>query len=376
VTPLHPSASPSPWVVCASNGPYPTAFDPAPVEGWSPQNASSAPVYWKVNTTVPLHLWALSDAEPPFWQDVRVETEEDAIVYWDSLKKVSLNAETAKAVVRPSDSDSVTGPLRPTAIGVKCLRRSVSWKEGYILTWHQERYIRRFVNPRLTSGSEENLENEGIDIQHIANIVSAPQEVVGSFIEKIRKQQLAELEKARARVENSKQAKRARKAGADRALIAQRAAEDKEHRKREWENLISRTYSGTVDESLAKRLDRVRVQFLQSATTTSQPGKWEKLIEDAVKEADIARNSLLPPSGHRMQTTALPHGIHAGSVSNKTYLASTTLSTSNTRTIQPPPIAPVLPEKPVRELIEAMGPAILHEPKKRSNKKATSDGEN
>lgn len=344
VVPLQISASATPWIICAPNGDFPTAFDPAPLEGWTTHTPSHAPVYWRFNPLAPIHLWVLSNSSPPFWKDVSVRSRTECEAYWKELRLASLNHDYAQAIKCPV-SNSTTGPLQTSAEGIACLRRQASWRTGYIFTLNQEQYLKQHLSPTSGTLSSNDSNDAEALLTRICSVVSAPRNAVTEFLAKAQAKHEAELEKARRRIGKGKQdakGARAKRSAADKALLAHKASESKEQRQREWEQLVSRLCPQPTEPALALRLVRLRAKYLLSASGTDTD-RWEAAVKDEMKEAEMAQQTLLqqPSSTGRPAFQSAPVAL--------------------------PQVATNAPEKSVQALVEEQGPPLS--PKATTKKK-------
>jgi hypothetical protein len=354
VVPLRPSESPRAWINCAANGDHPTAFDRAPLTGWSYCTPSEAPVFWRFNTLAPLHLWSLSSETPSFWKDVSIKTEPEVIEYWSTLKELCLSQEQARTVHCPI-TGSATGPLQPTPHGAACLPRKASWKEEYILTWHQERFIRLMVLDSSWNTQDEEAREE--KMQRACYITSAPRPVVEHFVAHVQATYEREKHKAeereRKRKEPAERAKRkaetkqkkaeAKKIRTARAVIQQRSEQARAHRLQDWDHLVLRVHPDPLSPALAARLRRLQDKFLASMSTRLEI--WEETLTQEIRDSQMVMGSRnVEPSEDVVVRTEPPRAV------------SVALP------------APSAPQRPVQAIIDEMGPSI-NEPKKKKKKR-------
>jgi hypothetical protein len=298
VVPVRPSESANPWVSCAPNGDHPTAFDPAPLSGWTYSTPSEAPIFWRFTAVAPVHLWSLSDTNPPFWKDTGVKNEEECLAYWDALKEVSLSSDIARSVRCPV-TGSTTGPLQMSATAVACLTRSASWKEDYILTWHQERFIKRIVMDDLWNTDSQEVRDA--KLQRICNVTTAPISTILRFTNRVHDQHYRELAKLRDREwrlqfqdpdqEPGPQPHRlsrsdSKRMRAAKAVLKQRSAQAKANRLQEWDILVKKVHPDPLSPALAVRLGRLRTKFLGSLSTHLED--WEEQLSQAIKDSQLA----------------------------------------------------------------------------------------
>jgi hypothetical protein len=349
VVPLRPSESPSAWIHCEASGDHPTAFDRASLTGWSYSTPSEAPVFWRFNAVVPLHLWALADTNPSFWKDVSIQTEHEFADFWRALKEVCLNEAEALSVNCPT-AGSVTGPLQSTTHGTGCLTRNTSWKEEYILTWHQQRLIRQMVLDESWRTQDE--ATREFDMQRMSYITSAPRPVVDQFAAHINANIVRELRKAEKREwRRSNPTAKAKKAKSDmtktrvaREIIQQRSEQAKAHRLQDWDHLVLRVHPNPLSPVLAARLRRLQARFLSSMTTHAE--NWEETLAQEIHDSQIAMGLRNPDLSAASGTPEQ-------------------LDTSPAETVSLPVVMHPFPQRSIQAIIVDMGPAIQGATRKR-----------
>jgi oxalate---CoA ligase len=296
VTPLRASDSNNPQYTSAPNGDHPTAYDVASLEGWSAAASFNAPVYWRFNEWAPIHFWSQSEISPLFWKDMPVVTFHDAVAYWYDLEQACRNRDLPQMTPGPSVGNaagSVTAALSPSIGVARSLRRQVSWNGSYTLTWHQEQYLYRFVD-RTTGNTPIQDEKAGeAELQKICWVVSAPRDPVEKYFGKARKKIMKELDKFRQKTKRQVADEEARKAIETKALLQRKAAEAKLQRERDWDDMLHRVHSETLEGSAIVRIRRVRSRFLQSSTGRDTQ-KWEGEITQAIREVKLAAKEALP----------------------------------------------------------------------------------
>lgn len=291
VVPLRPSDSSSARFSCVPNGKHPTAFDVASLEGWSTTASINAPRYWRFNDSAPIHIWSQSEISPPFWKDMAAGTVVEAVSFWSSLERACRDSKLPLSITGPSTGD----PIRPSnaSFGVaRSLRRQVSWNGGYVLTWHQEQYLQRFVDRDTGETPAQDNETGGGQLQNICWVVSAPREAVERYFETAGKKMARDLEKARQKHKRQVAEDDARKASEAKALLQKKAAEAKLQREKDWDDMLLRVHPGDLKTSAATRMRRVRGRFLQS--TGSNVEKWEGEIAQAIRDIKIAAKESNP----------------------------------------------------------------------------------
>jgi hypothetical protein len=232
VTPLQASESENAQFICTGDSDHPTAFDIASLEGWSTTSSINAPIYWRFNERTSIHLWSQSETSPSLWKNMTVSSCLEAIDYWDDLEKACKDSDTV--LQTPGQSvGSVTGPSNASIAVARTLRRPVSWDESYKLTWHQEQYLRRYVD--LTTGNTPLQEEEGCEaqLQKICWVISAPQEVVQKYFTKAHKKSTKELQKLRRKKKKLPKKDEASNAAGAKAILQRKAAEAKLQREKE-----------------------------------------------------------------------------------------------------------------------------------------------
>lgn len=329
VTPLVPAESATPTFVCTDNREHPAAFDVAPPGPYTP---TIAPLYWRFNDSAPIRLWALGDGLPPVWKTASVSTIEQADLFWGDLEKVCTDLIYAQEVLGATPVSS--GPAREevTTAG-KSLRRTISWSAIYNLSFYQSEYLRQHIDPATgnTPLEDEDKARRDAKLDRLSWVVSASKEVLMSWFQKARKKHLRDLKKSKHSIAKGK-----RKATADEdasVVVSRRAAEAKEQRERDWEDMVRRVHPGELRQSAAQRVHRVRGKFMQGNAKASD--KWEARILEAIKEADLVAEKLLA-TAHAPLFTPLP-------------VAKPAL---------PAPAPSSLQEKDVDELIASQGPRV------------------
>ena len=335
VTPLRAAVSDTPPYTIEPNGKYPTAFDVATLDGWSPSVSSNSPIYWRFNERAPIYIWSQSETSPPFWQDVAVQTFDEVTKYWQLLDVACRDRKSAFSFTGAALGTASHGAIN----AAKTLRRDASWVNSYKLSWHQEQYLLRFVEsatgktPLEDGNAAENL------LQNICWVVSAPRSAVESFFRKAH-------EKIMKRIDASMQKKKGNRTDAQeaRALLQRKAAEAKLQREKDWDNLLHRIHPEPLKGSTAVRMRRMRTRFMQSSTG-GDTRKWEVEITQTLREVNLATKEEM--------IKERPHFLSS--------LGST-------------PITPLLvvsahPEKSVSTLIAQQGPAIPHQAKRRAGAK-------
>ncbi|EIW64510.1 uncharacterized protein TRAVEDRAFT_139409 [Trametes versicolor FP-101664 SS1] len=336
VTPLVPSDSPEPIITCTPASDHPAAYDIAPPGPYTP---STAPIYWRFNDIAPIRLWALPQGLSVFWKVAAVSSSEEAMAFWGDSEKISLDTAFAEGILGSGPPPAEEVPEEVKAVA-KTLRRSISWSATYSLSWYQTEYLRKYIDPATGDTPLEKPDGGAADLNKLSWIISAHKDVIAGHFAKARKKHLRDLKKVQTRVAKGKQ-----KAGDDAgAVLARRAAEAKEQRERDWEEMLQRVHPGELRTAAAQRIQRVKTKFMQGAGKPSE--KWEGKIRDAIREADLVAEKLLPAS----HTSGLPPMPVA-------------------KPVLPAPVVTATQEKDVDELIAAQGHRAQQEARVKKTKK-------
>ncbi|KAI0670210.1 hypothetical protein C8Q78DRAFT_1039662 [Trametes maxima] len=338
VIPLVPTESPNPAITCNSLADHPTAFDIGPSGPYTP---STAPIYWRFNDIAPIRLWALSNGLPPVWKMETIATSEQTAAFWADLEKVSLNPEYAESILGAVPPPAESAPEDVVQVA-KTLRRSISWSAVYNLSWYQTEYLRRYVDPATGSTPLEDEEEGEAQLNRLSRVISAHRDVIANYFVKAHKKHLRDLKKIETRVAKGKQrAKADEDAG---TVLARRAAEAREQRARDWEDMVQRIHPGELRSSAAQRIQRIKTKFMQGAGKPSE--KWESKIREAIHEADMVAAKLLS-TGQSFHLPSMP----------------------TVKPVLPAPVVTATQEKDVDELIAAQGPRAHQEARTKKSKK-------
>jgi len=332
VSPLQPSESPTPMMVCAPNSQHPIAFDTAPMEG---NTGATPPSYWLFHESAPIHLWVASDTDPPLWKTAPVSRYQDGTDYWRDLQSACMNLE---AVVNVQDTGI---PItQSTNIGMaKSFRRAVSWRSEYFLTWHQTQYLKQFTEASGMSPVDIPDANEKeTKLSKICWVTSAPRETVENFY-RCNKEKLDKVvEKLKKKDKRTEDAK---------VSLAKKSEEARLQRQHAWSDLLARCYPNEVPAPAALRIERIHKQFLH-AGSIQDLGRWEKEIQKALRETDLA-------------------SIKGLKISSKQSLPRP----GPTVTVQPSASQDVLS---IERLIEMQGPPLEPDAQNRKRKRRRDDG--
>lgn len=294
LVPLRETDSDDPLVRCEPNGNHPTAFEEAPLD---PIATASAPQYWLFNPTAPIHMWALDDTDPPLYDTLPVHSVADGERFWQELNRASLDGKHCKSVMssRTTNGSSEHTEADVEPLTVKLLRRETQWRTSYNFCYKQKAYLRQFTTPSDGSTPLQDPDHGAARLAHIAHIACAPVAEVSQFYEHERAKMLRDLkrlEKKRMFVRTSEE---------DKATLAQKAAEAKAQRKRDWEGMVVRVHPAPLKSHEQSRVRAIRHRFLQSSGTDMQ--KWEREIQDAIHEAMIPAK---PSTFTRLGAQVLP----------------------------------------------------------------------
>ena len=339
VHPLVPSHSAIPAIVVDPIPGHPTAFDIAPVQTWTPL---TGPAYFHLNTSAPLHLWALSEDSPPRWKTVAVYPAPECHEYWAQLQLVSQDREAAKQI----PSTELGEPLAGAGEIGRIIRRTSSWSSSYVISSTQEAFLKQHID--LTSGATPLQDEDGARLDALSATIFAPREAIMRYYDNWRDKIMRD--KARVAKKAERIAEEARtKEARSKATMAQRAAEAKAQRERDWEDMVAKVHPGPLTDSAATRIRRIRGKFLQSSGKNRE--KWEGEIAEAIQESIFAAKQVL--------------------AANRVPLAKPAATPAPL-----PPVATTALEKSVRELIESQGPRLApRQPVRKSKKgKEPQDG--
>ncbi|KAF5377206.1 hypothetical protein D9615_006321 [Tricholomella constricta] len=335
VIPLQPSDSETPWITCAaSDNNRPSAFDMASLEGWTVSTPMAAPSYWHFNDIAPIHVWAVSETSPPFWQDVPVASTTDCITFWRLLEEACKNPEISTALL----AVSATGPSTVGISVARSLRRHVSWNSEYILTWHQMQYLKQFADATTGKTPLQDEDEGAMQIEKISWVISAPEASVKNFFQATHVKILKELEKLRKKIAQQSVDKKAKRTAVTKASLARKAADARHQREEEWDAMLHRLHPTPLYTAAEVRIRRIRTCFLQAGSTRGL-AKWEAEINEALREADMVAKKVLK------------------SPNKRTFIARTVPVPMDTI-----PLATAVnpPEKPVETLITLQGPPLVY----------------
>ncbi|KAF8203137.1 hypothetical protein BJ912DRAFT_1018924 [Pholiota molesta] len=342
VTPIEPSTSDTPLITCQPNGQHPSTFDMAPKDGWTANTPTIAPTYWHIYETAPLRIWAVSETRPPFWKVASVSTHVDALAYWDDLHDACNNPEI---ITDPQQSTEGT-PLSASLGAARSLRRTVSWRADYFLSWHQTQYLKQFMDTSSMSTPLQILDDQEREAQlsKICWITSAPRDIVENYFFTSRDKLLKSVEKIKNKAKRSQ-----KRADETKLSLAKKAEEARIQREQEWLTLLSKIHPETLPGPAAVRMERVRVQFLQTGYG-KDASRWEREIQSVLHEADLATSKGLKISHTRVTLNRQPLAQPTG-----------TIAASSEVTVQ--------------DLIELQGPPEKYAVTKRKRKKDESTDE-
>ena len=338
VTALNPSEAEEPTVQCTPKGSHPSAFDPARDDKFTA--TTSAPQYWKLNDWSLLHLWELDEDNPPFWKKASTTSLAEGEQLWKELERACTDEAFCKHIL---DEMPAAGTLPekipahiPHAI-VKLLRRETQWSTMYSFSWYQQQYLNEHIDIIPAATPLQDADGGEARLAKIAWLVSAPKDQVARFYERKRHSLLNSVQKMQKRKQDAGKRKEAQK-----ATLAQKAAEARAERERAWEDMIAHVLPEPLKGTFASRMKPVRARFLQSSGRDVE--KWEAEIAKTIQEAKISAKRPAP---------------------NRRPLASVPARLMPT----PPPLALAANEKSVEELIASQGPLLNHVQAKAKDKK-------
>lgn len=341
VAPVEPSTSDTPLITCQPNGQHPSTFDMAPKDGWTANTPTIAPTYWHIYETTPLRIWAVSETRPPFWKVASVSTHVNALAYWDDLHDACNNPE-----IITDARQSTEGILLSASLGAaRSLRRTASWRANYFLSWHQTQYLKQFVDTSSMSTPLQIPDDQEREAQlsKICWITSAPRDIVENYFFTSRDKLLKSVEKIKHKAKRSQ-----KRADETKLSLAKKAEEARIQREQEWLTLLSKVHPETLSGPAAVRMERVRVQFLQTGYG-KDASRWEREIQSVLHEADLATSKGLKISHKRVPLNRQPLAQPTGT-----------------------PAAPS--EVTIQDLIELQGPPEKYAVTKRKRKKDESTG--
>lgn len=340
VRPLVPSHSATPAVVVDPIPDHPTSFDVAPVQTWTPL---TAPAYFHLSMSAPLHLWALSEDLPPRWKTVAVYPVPECHEYWTQLQLVSQDRDAAKQIPLTELGEPLAGAGE---IG-RIIRRPSSWSTSYALSPTQEAFLKQHVD--LASGATPLQDENRARLDALSATIFAPREVIMQYYDNWHDKFMRDKAKVAKKAERRAEEARAKEAQS-KATMAQRAAEAKAQRERDWADMVAKVHPGPLTDSAATRIRRLRDKFLQGSGKNRD--KWEGEIAEAIQESIFAAKQVL--------------------AANRAPLARPAPALAPL-----PPVVAAAPEKPVRELVESQGPRLApRQPVRKSKKgKEAQDGE-
>lgn len=274
VTPLQPSKLSAPFITCLPHDQHPTEFDAAPSDGWTVNTPAVAPSYWLFHESAPIYLWARSETDPPLWKSAFVSRHQDSIEYWKDLQKACIDSEASVEIFaegRPEILESKVGMARS-------LRRVVSWKSEYCLTWHQTQYLKHFVDSSGTTPLDLDATEREAQLTRIGWVTTAPRDVIEGFFVSHKEKCTRTVEKVKKRKKRSKEV---------RISLAKKSEAARLQRECEWSTLLTRCHPDNIPLPAAVRIERIHKQFLQAGSIKGTD-HWEKEIEAALHETDLA----------------------------------------------------------------------------------------
>jgi oxalate---CoA ligase len=290
VTPLQPSDVTTPYLSCEPNGAHPVRFDIAP----TPRNNVTTGValsYWQFNDIAPIYLYSQSNSwPPPFHRDMFVRTADESMPFWLELENAFLQDHGS---VPESSMDSITGPCICSPQVIRALRKRRSWVSSYVLSWSQKQYLRQKWTDPLTSYTPLSDEDGGRScLEHIRNITLVPLDTLYAFFVDINDVFVKETTRITGRDQRSGENHRERQATEDRALLAKKAAEARQHLEADWDALVSRVNSGPLPPASSTKLKALRTRYLQSRATLTIH-QWENSVTEAISGSKQGKGNLV-----------------------------------------------------------------------------------
>lgn len=332
VHPLVPSHSATPAIIVDPIPDHPTSFDVAPVQAWT---SLTNPAYFRLSTSAPLHLWALSEDLPPLWKTVAVYPFPECSEYWTQLQLVSQDQDAVREIPLAKLVEFLAGA---SELG-RILRRPSSWSTSYSISSTQEAYLIQHID--LASGATPLQDETGARLDVLSATIFAPREAVMRYYDNRHDKIMRDKIKIDRRAEKARE-----KEAQSKATMAQRANEAKAQRERDWDDMVAKVHPDPLTDSAATRIGRIRTKFLQSSGKNHE--KWEGEIADAIQESIFAAKQVL--------------------VTNRAPLARPAAV--------PLPLVAAAPERSVRDFIESQGPRLApRQPVRKSKKgKGAPDG--
>ncbi|CAL1696293.1 unnamed protein product [Somion occarium] len=284
-TPLQPAYTETPAIRVPASGQHPTAFEPISANVPTPQ-------YWQFNTSAPLYLWALSERSPPFWKEVPVTSTSEAVEFWKNLERVCIDEPFASSLSDlPQDMSNHAAGVPDTI--ARSLRRSRDWSTDYSLSWYQTEYLRLFVDKATGNTPLQDEDGGQARLEKIIWVVSASETAVRQFYAREYERYFREKDKMKKKKKRSAE-ERAKRKAEDKAALARRAAEAKQQRERDWDELVLRVHPEPLKGSAALRVRRVRAHFLQGPGVDVD--KWESEVRKAIEEAEVTAKTIISSS--------------------------------------------------------------------------------
>jgi oxalate---CoA ligase len=290
--PLKSTQSANPFITCQPHGDHPTTFDPWTENDWTPSTPHAAPTYWYFTDEAPVHLWNTRESNPPYWQSASTVDVAAAQQFWELLRTACMASFLPDIIAGGGPTPSATASI---SVG-RSLRRTISWNDEYVLTWHQMKFLDLAIDVATgtTVLDEPDPSVRANALHRLCWVTSAPLSIVESHIKSSSRKLQQEKEKI---LSKNKELKRLKRLAEGKSSIAKKAEEAKAQREKDWVALITRVHPGEFG-VVAARIERVRTRFMQ-ASTVRDLQKWEKEVLDAVREAEVAATKILPKATAR-----------------------------------------------------------------------------
>ncbi|CAK5265268.1 unnamed protein product [Mycena citricolor] len=340
-------------VTCAPSDKYPSAFEEVTDDAWSADSLASAPRFWRLNSSAPLHHWAASDKAPPFLQNLAVQRYPEAVAYWKLLQQA------CEDEVFPPN---VNGEAPPAGFVVKKIRsitRKSSWTEEYAFSWHQTTWISKQLDRIGHPGgvADPNVPADG-QIERLAWVVSAPVAEVREHVRTVQANKAREAAKIADR--KRREAEKCMQNEEVKASLAKKAADARAEREIRWDALLNKVHPGPIGASAGARLNRVRTLYMQ-AVVGANTSKWEHDILQAIQDAGFASSAAsVAGLGKRAKRASTSKSSSAHSMPSVPVAATLLMPVG-----APPVVSKAAPAKSVASLVAMQGPAIVEKSRKK-----------
>ncbi|GJJ08438.1 hypothetical protein Clacol_002654 [Clathrus columnatus] len=283
LTPLKPSDSNTPALVCTPNKSHPSSYDVASTAS-DKTTLNKLASYWRFEELAPIYHYSQSGWPPLFLGDCSVGTADESMTYWHELENACL--EKGEITITPSNTmESITGSCKCVSSVAHILRRRQAWTSAYALSWEQREYLQRKWTDSSKGYTPLSDDDGGRRLLiRISDVVSAPFDTVYNFF--LSRHQTFQREARRIR-ERTQQRDTGITGGdfQEKASSAKRIAVSKERLTSDWEHLVFQVHPGISSYGLAKLKD-LRAQYVHSRETMTQEG-WKRHIYEAMKNLEL-----------------------------------------------------------------------------------------